>query len=127
MLEQLNDYDWAEVFGEGGGGNCTPIIPNVTPGSNVSGATFCREDVAEISGMVEGENDGPDWVVYGRLTDGRWFVARGGCDYTGWDCQAGNGGDVADSKDNIIRFGLGTEERQRFGIVLDEVNEKEPG
>jgi hypothetical protein len=119
MLKEIDDYDWAEVFGEGSGGNCTPIIPNIAPGSFVSGDTFCREDVEEIAQIVEGDRDGPDWVVYGRLKDGRWFVARGGCDYTGWDCQAGNSGDVADSRESIIRMGLTKEERERFGIVLE--------
>lgn len=118
MLQELNDYNWAEVFGEGSGGNCTAIIPNTPPGIEVDGKTFSREDVVEISEMVEGEHDGPDWVVYGRLADGRWFVARGGCDYTGWDCRAGNGGDVANTKDEIIRYGLTQEERERFSIVL---------
>lgn len=119
MLEELNTYDWAEVFGEGDGGNCTPIVPNLLPTDNVTGGgTFSRENVVEIAGMVEGENDGDDWVVYGLLKDGRWFVARGGCDYTGWDCQASNSGDVASSKEDIIRFGLTENERDRFGVAL---------
>jgi len=118
MLKELDDYDWAEVFGEGDGGNCTAIIPPNHPcnpeGFNLG--TFTREDVESISGMVEGENDGAEWVVYGQLKDGRWFVARGGCDYTGWDCQAGNSGDVAPTKALIEQFGLSENERSRFGL-----------
>ena len=60
MLKELDSYDWEEVFGEGGGWNCTPITPN------------------------------------------RWFVARGGCDYSGWGCQASNSGDVASRPANAI-------------------------
>jgi hypothetical protein len=120
MLDALNDYSWAEVFGEGSGGNCTSISPNRAPhDKKTSTVTFSREDVKKIYGQVEGENDGPDWVVWGRLSDGRWFVARGGCDYTGWDCRAGNSGDVASTKNDIIRFGLTANERQRFNIVLE--------
>jgi len=119
MNARLNNYDWAEVFGEGTGGNCHPIIPQPCPPSySGSLATFSREDVAEIFQMEDGENDGPDWIIYGRLADGRFFAARGGCDYTGWDCRAGNSGDVAASKDDIIRYGLTDEERKRFGIKL---------
>jgi len=73
MLKELDSYDWEEVFGEGGGWNCTTITPN------------------------------------------RWFVARGGCDYSGWGCQASNSGDVASSQDDIIRFGMSDGERERFG------------
>jgi len=118
MLAELNSYNWEEVFGEGTGGNCSPIHPNMAPGFHGCSDTFGREDVAHISKMEDGDHDGPDWVVYGQLRDGRWFVARGGCDYTGWDCQAGNSGDVAGTKADIERYGLTQEERERFGIVL---------
>lgn len=119
MLKELDEYDWAEVFGEGTGGNCTPIMPNRLPtDKETSPATFSREDVVLIRGQIEGENDGPDWIVWGQLKDGRWFVARGGCDYTGWDCQADNSGDVASNEDDIIRFGMTESERERFGTPL---------
>jgi hypothetical protein len=119
MDERLNNYDWEEVFGEGTGGNCIAINPQPQP-PNYSGslATFRRDDVEEITQMEDGENDVKDWIIYGRLKDGRWFSARGGCDYTGWDCRATNSGDVADTKDDIIRFGLTDDERKRFGINL---------
>lgn len=119
MLKELDDYNWAEVFGEGGGGNCTAIEPSRLPTDKDTPLhTFSREDVAIIRGQAEGENDGPDWVVWGQLKDGRWFVARGGCDYTGWDCHAGNSGNVASSEADIIRFGMSEGERERFGTPL---------
>jgi|SRR5579871_2845118 len=121
MLQELNDYNWAEVFGEGEGGNCTPIIPNrLVTDTKTPITTFSREDVVKIYGMVEGEHDGPDWVVYGKLKDGRYFVARGGCDYTGWDCQASNSGDVASTKNSLIRYGMSENERERFGLTLED-------
>ena len=119
MLQQLDDYDWAEVFGEGTGGNCSTIKPNRNPtDTTTSPDTFSREDVAEIKGMSEGERDERSWIVWGILKDGRYFVARGHCDYTGWDCRAGNSGDVASTEADIIRFGMEPDERERFGVKL---------
>lgn len=116
---RLSDYNWEEVFGEGTGGNCHAINPQPQPPSyNGSIETFSREDVEEIFAMEEGENDGADWIIYGRLKDGRFFAARGGCDYTGWDCQASNSGDVAATKEDIERFGLTNDERYRFKINI---------
>lgn len=118
MIKELDTYDWAEVFGEGSGGNCTSIIPEIQPpGSDISNATFSREDVDFLIGQIEGENDGPSWICYGLLKDGRYFVARGWCDYTGWDCQASNSGDVASTEYNIIRYGLSADERSSFGLT----------
>ena len=51
MLPQLDDYDWAEVFGEGSGVNCGRIEPRRIPGENCSLEGFGREDVAEIRGI----------------------------------------------------------------------------
>jgi len=118
MLKELDDYDWAEVFGEGSGGNCSAIKPIIAPGDPVAPETFTREDVAEIRGQIEGDNLGPSWIVWGQLKDGRWFFAEGSCDYTGWDCQAGNGGSVASTEDLLLRFGMSDSDRERFGIAL---------
>lgn len=119
MLKELDDYDWAEVFGEGTGGNCAPIIPGYAPGETCNAETFSREDVSRIKGQSEGENDERDWIVWGELKDGRWFIAVGGCDYTGWDCQASNHGSVASTEAALIRFGMTSEQRERFGIEID--------
>src|SRR5580658_6461771 len=119
MLKELDDYNWAEVFGEGGGGNCAPIKPERAPtDTKTPQVTFSREDVELIAGISEGENDERSWVVYGQLKDGRWFVARGRCDYTGWDCQAGNDGMVASSIEDLQRFCLDADERSRLGVEL---------
>lgn len=121
MIARLNNCDWAEVFGEGDSKNCFPIIPQPCPPSySGSLSTFSREDVDSISQIQEGENNGDSWIVYGRLKDGRFFCARGSCDYTGWNCRANNSGDVAISEADIIRYGLNDEERTRFGIKLSD-------
>lgn len=119
MISELDDYDWAEVFGEGGGGNCSAIVPSAPPHDKATSRdTFSREDVALIKGKEEGERDEQSWIIWGQLKDGRWFFAEGSCDYTGWDCQASNGGSVASSEEDIIRFGMGDVDRSRFGISL---------
>lgn len=120
MIPILNDYNWAEVFGEGTGGVCSIIHPQPEPPSyRGSLATFGREDVAEIHYIEEGERDEALWIICGKLKDGRFFVASAGCCYTGWDCQAGNSGSVSETREAMILFGLTDEMRKRFGIVPD--------
>ena len=85
-------------------------------GSDISLAPFGREDVKHIVAKDEGENEGPCWIICGRLNDGRWFYIEAGCDYTGWDCQAGGTAVVAKSKKSLIRFGLTQEARERMGL-----------
>lgn len=126
MDERLNSYDWSSAFyeaqchtcGEDSGdflresGKASPV----PPGSTVPDTGFSREDVAELFGIVDGENDESDWVCCGRLNDGRFFALRAGCDYTGWDCQAGGSADVAATKEDILQFGLSEQERGRLGL-----------
>jgi hypothetical protein len=64
ILPALDTKDWAHVF------------------AYLDGAS--RETVAEVLALREGFNDGPDWLCYGRLRDGRYFFVKAGCDYTGW-------------------------------------------
>ena len=47
------------------------------------------EDVAYVLAYLQGENDGPDfhWII--AMKDHTYAYVSGGCDYTGWDCQAG--------------------------------------
>lgn len=83
-----DSYDWAEAFGYAGDPESSyghAQIEAAAPGMNVSTAPFGRADVAVIHGAVAGEHDGPPWVCWGELKDGRWFALKAGCDYTGWD------------------------------------------
>lgn len=118
MLEILNDYDWEEAFAYSSGipGSKNAGIPQWVPESAQSGAAepFGREDVAEIVGLSNGENDGDDWIAYGRLKDGRWFFLSAGCDYTGWDCQAGGHAVVAETREHLERLGMTQPERTRM-------------
>jgi hypothetical protein len=116
LLELLDDYDWAEVFGEGSGGNCDGTIQVVPPGASVASSGVSRAMVAEVIAAVNGENAGEQWVGLFRLNDGRFLVAEGGCDYTGWDCQAGNSLCVAGSLADAIKYGLNAEQQARLGV-----------
>lgn len=115
MIEVLNDYDWSEAFEYADGSETRPALPVGL--YDLSG--FTKEDVSYIANMVEGENDGDDWIIYGMLKDGRWFYLEAGCDYTGWDCQAGGSVTIGNSKEEIERFGMGVSPRLRFGIKLE--------
>lgn len=83
---------------------------------------FGIDDIAEIRNASEGCNDGDDWVIWGRLKDGRWFYLHAGCDYTGWDCQASGDSSVADTEEELIRMGMDFGARQRFGIPQPSVD-----
>lgn len=45
-------------------------------------------DIDVIVAEVCGENDGVDWYWILQMKDNTFSWARGGCDYTGWDCQS---------------------------------------
>ena len=85
-LEQFqNDSDWAHVFGESGESDgCSTATDECPPGSSVDRTPPRRKDVAEVVALVNGENDCESWEGVFRLKDGRFLVASGWCDYTGW-------------------------------------------
>lgn len=83
--ELCNDSDWAQVFADESYGNTDKDIHIVPPGSTVSDAPMTRSDVKTVIAAVNGENDKSDWLGLFELNDGRFLVASGGCDYTGWD------------------------------------------
>lgn len=108
------DYDWEEVFGEGRGGNCTQDVESLdgTPTHPV-----LRSDVVEVLASVNGENDGDSWICVVRLADGRFACCEGSCDYTGWDCRAGNTISVAGSLESLIESGMTPGWCRRLGIA----------
>ena len=83
--EMRTDYDWAQVFADENAGNVDKSVNVAPPGANVGFEPMTRGDVSEIIAAVNGENDEADWLGVFRLKDGRFLVASGGCDYTGWD------------------------------------------
>lgn len=122
-LEQMRgDYDWEEAFRYASGGNMQTGQPDVRRAAPVGDDAcpldpFGIGDVDEILGADEGENDVADWICWGRLKDGRYFSLRAGCDYTGWDCQAGGHAEVASDLGLMRQFGLTEDERERLGVA----------
>jgi len=103
-ISDLRGYGWDQLFGDEDGG----------PYSDVK-----LTDIAELLGAEEGENDGPDWICWGRLHDGRYFVARAGCDYTGFDCRGGGSSEIGSTRLHVVQFCMSDSERQRFKIDLE--------
>lgn len=60
-------------------------VERCTPDDPVREDYFTTSDVAHVIAYDEGENDGPNWIIAGKLDDGRYFFLSAGCDYTGWD------------------------------------------
>lgn len=115
--------DWDEVFGYAG----DPRTASATTGPSdgrweaekpFSAGGFGRQDVVEILAAQNGDNTGPDWIMFGKLQDGRYFFVYAGCDYTGWGCGEGGGAYVSDDPDEIIRWAMTNDDRQRLGIAL---------
>ena len=71
------DYNWLQVFQYG---KPDPAVP----GMQIATTPFLLADVKVVYGAVAGDNDGPAWVAFGKLKDGRFFSIRASCDYTGW-------------------------------------------
>lgn len=115
MLNEIQSgYDWSEVFGEGDGGNCTRDVESL---DGTSESSLTRSDIAEVIASVNGENDVDEWICVVRLKDGRYCAACGSCDYTGWDCQAGNTISVASTLANVVRYGLTDYQAGRLGLA----------
>jgi hypothetical protein len=113
MLRALDTYDWPEAFDEG-----TANISGALPGDGYDLTPFSIEDVVLILWMDEGENDGPDWIIAGVLQDNRGFFLSAGCDYTGWDCQAGGHAVICNSIEELLLFGIDDGDKDRFGIHM---------
>lgn len=105
------DYDWSSAWHEG-----MLDIRRAHPTSTVTLGLLGPEDVDVVLSADEGENDGPEWLLYGVAKDGRYFFLSAGCDYTGWDCQAGGTLTVANSAQEMLSFGMTNSDRQRLGV-----------
>ncbi len=126
MFERLNNYDWANVFGyageksedSGDWQNCIHgyKLPRSVVGNTCELTPFTRNDVKRIVGLVDGCNDEEDWVGVFELLDGRYAFLKAGCDYTGWDCQAGGDAYVATNIDHLVQFGMDEYSRARLGF-----------
>lgn len=99
MLTELDTYDWREAF--------------------VYADPYTIEDVVKIIVKDEGENDGPDWIGIFEVSDGKFILLRAGCDYTGWDCQAGGRVEIFDTlAQTCSKISLTMNEIARLGKEL---------
>lgn len=121
LAEFLADYDWCNAFGEAMGiepdaYGTTRKNPRRVLGFTGSDEPFARSDVARIVAISDGENDERDWIGAFELKDGRFGFVRAGCDFTGWDCQAGGDAEVAASIEDLVQLAMSDEERSRLGF-----------
>lgn len=107
MSDWKEDYNWREAF-------AYADAPKAMGDCDAS--SFTIDDVVDVHKMDEGENDELDWIIWGSLNDGRHFFLSAGCDYTGWDCQAGGDAWVATDKDRLVHSAMSIEHRRRFGL-----------
>jgi len=85
-------------------------------------ATFALHDVSRVVAREDGENDERDWLGVFELADGRFVFVAAGCDYTGWDCRAHGHTRVAATLTDLVRWGIGQNERARFGDQLPVID-----
>lgn len=107
-------YNWDEVFKYAS----TPqwVEGAIHPEPDPKHA-FTLEDMS-VMFYADGERDGAQWLVIGHLKDGTYGAVRAGCDYTGWGCQEWGDSARSNSYDDLIRWWLDAEERDRMGIIL---------
>lgn len=76
-LDVLQNYDWVEVFGfasDGADAYNSGIPSSILSEIKCDEEPFTTDAVEEIYGLYEGENDEEDWLIAGRLKDGRHFM-----------------------------------------------------
>jgi hypothetical protein len=98
MTSWKDDWNWQEAF-------------------NLYAKEFSMEDIQDVLGQSDGENDERDWLMIGKLKDGRYFKLKAGCDYTGWGCRDWGESCFATTLDNLIKWELTSEDRSRLGIA----------
>lgn len=113
LYDIQNHYDWEEAFGEGSGGNTDQEVESH---DGTDRSRVLRADVARVIASVNGENDEDSWIAVCKMKDGRYACIEGSCDYTGWDCQAGNCITVAKSLASLIQHGMTAEWCRRLGL-----------
>ena len=67
-----------------------------------------------VIAAVNGENEYSHWIGVFKLKDGRFLIANGQCDYTGWDCRAGNTLQVGRTLSDVLQYGLTRDELLRL-------------
>ena len=100
IKEMQNDYDWQEAF------------------------SYFNCDINKVQKIIaydNGENDSQDWIGIFQREDGKYIYGEAGCDYTGWDCQAGGHSETFDTLEKALsKISLPEETRTRLKDQLSE-------
>lgn len=56
--------------------------------SRYDGVGPADQEVTNLVMVQQGEHDGDAWIWRVTFIDGTTWMAKGWCDYTGWDCQS---------------------------------------
>lgn len=123
LEEFKNNYDWQHAFGEALTGGYTPMRDEY---EELRDEKHPIEFVTHVYAADEGENDGPQWlaVVGWSGPQGPFAVMRAGCDYTGWDCQAGGVIEFFPTlAESVNKLALTREEQQRLAADLAKLGD----
>lgn len=106
-------YNWDEAFKISFDSTmvCPPMV------DMDCSSPILTEDVAMIIACREGENDEMNWELLGQLKDERFFYLSAGCDYTGWDCQAGGAISVGYSLKAVMQYGMTKSNAADLGLL----------
>jgi hypothetical protein len=80
------------------------------------------EDVAEViaEDVVKGEMREEEIVGLFKLKDGRFLYVTGGCDTSGWECQAHASGEIRDTLLALVRECCTDDDRRRLKIEFEQ-------
>jgi hypothetical protein len=137
--------DWCYVHGSESESQCPWFLASKrldesallkAVGHNRPDGYSSKTEAIDICDSIEleilGAKNRADWVWVVRLRNGRFAYARGGCDFTGWDCHSGICWEEAETIEQAIRLAeedarpvleemLAAGEKRRKGLCLKEL------
>lgn len=122
LQDFLADYDWRAAVNEALGNGYyynyeddeKEPFKNFAPGA----AREFAENIEHVIACAEGEHDGPEWLALLQMKDGRVAWLRAGCDYTGWDCQAGGSVEYGTLEHFLSPMGMTPGDRERMALSV---------
>jgi hypothetical protein len=88
-------------------------IPGKSIGEELDDLKF-PDGVEEYLWIHEGCNDEDDWRCLCRMKNGLFLFYRGGCDFTGFDCQGFMCYYVAKDCGDLIQFAMGDDDYRLY-------------
>lgn len=115
-VEGFDLREWEMIFPNGSYGLYSGTF-SVVDGSRVADVTPERI-IRVVAWRVEENDDGTEIKLLVELDDGSFAACMAGCDYTGWDCQAGVEWRWAPSSELAISQGIDRATRAVLGVPL---------